>query len=100
MAPKVDARRRAREAKAVLDAERMERDKKIEETAIAFYVADDKIQDLRDQLTQAETERNAHVLALLDLGETADRVAVLTGLTTKDIRQIKRTATTTEPENR
>lgn len=99
MAPKVDARRRAREAKARLDAERIERDKKIEETATAFYVAEDKIQDLRDQLTQAETERNVHVHALLDLGETADRVAVLTGLTTKDVRQIKRTAPTAN-ENR
>ncbi|MGJ9414408.1 hypothetical protein ACHAAC_17040 [Aeromicrobium sp. CF4.19] len=90
MAPKVDARRRAREAKARLDVERAERDRKIEEATMAFYLADDKIADLREEITTAEANRNEHVVALFGLGETADRIAVLTGLSSAEIRKIKR----------
>lgn len=92
MAPKVDARRRAREAKARLDAERVERDRKIEEATTAFYVADDKLTDLRDELAAAETDRNQTIVGLFGLDETAERIAVLTGLTVAEVRRIKREA--------
>ena len=94
MAAKVDARRRAREAKARLDAERVERDKKIEEAATAFYVADDRLDELRDEMQTTEDDRNRHILSLFELGQTADAIAVLTGLSVTEVRKIKRTTST------
>jgi hypothetical protein len=94
----VEARRRAREAKAVLDAKRAKRDAQIEEKTTAYYVAVATIEELEEQIAQARQDADAAVLELLELGETTDRVAVLTGLSMKDVRKAKRAVATDATE--
>lgn len=86
----VEARRRAREAKAALDAERAKRDAVIEEKTTAYYVAVGAIEDLQQQIAQAQAQADEAVRSLLEIGEPADRVATLTGLETKEVRRIRR----------
>lgn len=86
----MEARRRAREAKAALDAERAKRDAEIEEKTTAYYVAVGAIEDLQQQIVQAQEQADEAVRALLEIGEPADRVATLTGLGTKEVRRIRR----------
>lgn len=89
-ATKVDARKRAREAKAKADAVRIAQDKQIEDVATAFYVASDNLEELRDQVAAAEAAVGEQVVKLFDLGETAERVSDLTGLALADVRAIRR----------
>lgn len=88
----VEARRRAREAKAALDAERAKRDAEIEELTTTYYVAVGSVEELREQIEQAQAKADEAVRSLLELGEPADRVATLTGLKTKEVRRIRREA--------
>jgi hypothetical protein len=90
----VDARRRAREAKARLDAERAEHDRKVEQATTDYYLAHAEVERLQTELQAATAARDTQVRALLDLGETADRVATLTGLTARDIAAARRAAKT------
>ena len=90
MSAKTDARSRARAAKARLDAERIERDKRIEDATTKFYAADDAVAQLKESLSTAESERDQYVIELLDLGESVDRVSVLTELPATEIRKVKR----------
>lgn len=85
-----EARRRAREAKAALDAERREHEQRVEAGATDYYVAVGNLEELRAQMHQHQVAADQAVVSLLDLGETADRVAKLTGLSTRDVRRIKR----------
>lgn len=86
----VDARRRAREAKAVLDAQRAEHDKLVEEATTTYYVATATVEDLEAEIVEARVAADRAVVELLGLGESPDRVAVLTALDVKDVRRIKR----------
>ena len=79
---KVTARERARAAKAVLDAERRDHEKAVEDARDAAMAG----------LEDADTARGAAVQSLLDLGEPPARVAVLVGLTAAEVRKLKRTA--------
>ena len=97
-ATKIDARRRAREAKAKADAERVKQDKKIEDAAAEFYIAVDKLDELRAQIAAAEAAMNGHVETLFDLGESAARVADLTGLSVTEVRAIQRRQQTQKKE--
>jgi hypothetical protein len=95
----VDARRRAREAKARLDAERAEHDRKVEQATTDYYLAHAEVERLQGELEAATAARDAHVRALLDLGETTDRVATLTGLPTRDVAAARRAAKTERAGN-
>jgi hypothetical protein len=88
----VEARRRAREAKAVLDAQRADHDKLVEEATTNYYVATATVEDLEAEIVEARANAERAVVELLGLGESADRVSVLTGLDIKDVRRIKREA--------
>jgi hypothetical protein len=90
----VDARRRAREAKAKLDAERAEHDRGLEQATTDYYLAHAEVERLQAELDTATAARDTHVRALLDLGETTDRVATLTGLPTRDVTAARRAAKT------
>lgn len=87
---KIDARKRAREGKAKADAARLAQDKKIEDAATEFYVASDKLEELREQIAGAEAALSDQVVKLFDLGETAERVADLTGMSAAEVRAIRR----------
>lgn len=89
-ATKVDARKRAREAKAKADAARIAQDKQIEDVATAFYVASDNLEELQDQVAAAEATVSDQIVKLFDLGETAERVSDLTGLALTEVRAIRR----------
>jgi hypothetical protein len=95
----LDARRRAREAKAKLDAERAEHDRKVEQATTDYYLAHAEVERLQAELDTATAARDTQVRALLDLGETTDRVATLTGLTSRDIAAARRAAKTEPAED-
>jgi hypothetical protein len=94
----LDARRRAREAKARLDAERAEHDRKVEQATTDYYLAHAEVERLQAELGTATAARDTQVRALLDLGETTDRVATLTGLSGRDIAAARRAAKTEPAE--
>ena len=97
-ATKIDARRRAREAKAKAGAVRVKQDKKIEDAATEFYIASDKLDELRTQIAAAEAAMSGHVKTLFDLGESVARVAELTGLNVTEVRAIRRRKQTQKKE--
>ncbi len=89
---KVTARERARAAKAVLDAERRDHEKAVEDATTTYYEAQDARDAAAAALKDADTARGSAVQALLDLGEPPARVAALVGLSAADVRKLKRTA--------
>jgi len=89
---KVTARERARAAKAVLDAERRDHEKAVEDATTTYYEAEDARDAAMAALEDADTARGAAVQSLLDLGEPPARVAVLVGLTAAEVRKLRRTA--------
>jgi len=88
---KVTARERARAAKAVLDAERRDHEKAVEDATTTYYEAQDARDTAITALQAADTARGAAVQSLLDLGEPPARVAVLVGLSAAGVRKPKRT---------
>jgi len=89
---KVTARERARAAKAVLDAERRDHEKAVEDATTTYYEAQDARDAAITALEDADTARGVAVQSLLDRGEPPARVAVLVGLTAAEVRKLKRTA--------
>ncbi len=96
---KVTARERARAAKAVLDAERRDHEKAVEDATTTYYEAVDARDAAVTALEEADTARGAAVQSLLDLGEPPARVAVLVGLTAAEVRKLKRTAAAAAAED-
>jgi len=96
---KVTARERARAAKAVLDAERRDHEKAVEDATTTYYEAQDARDTAIAALEEADTARGAAVQSLLDLGEPPARVAVLVGLSVAEVRKLRRTTTTTADDN-
>jgi len=96
---KVTARERARAAKAVLDAERRDHEKSVEDATTTYYEAQDARDAAMAALEDADTVRGAAVQTLLDLGEPPARVAVLVGLSLAEVRKLRRTTTTTADDN-
>jgi len=96
---KVTARERARAAKAVLDAERRDHEKSVENATTTYYEAQDARDTAIAALEDADTARGAAVQSLLDLGEPPARVAVLVGLSVAEVRKLRRTTTTTADDN-
>jgi hypothetical protein len=93
---KVTARERARAAKAVLDAERRDHEKAVEDATTTYYEAQDARDTAITALEAADTACGVAVQALLDLGEPPARVAVLVGLTAAEVRKLKRSTTVEE----
>jgi len=100
----VSARERARQARLRIDAEREERDRKIEETAAAYFTAADEHAEVTAQLEAIESRMRDAVIQLLDLGETKNRVAALLGIETRDVRRMRtehgQASTITDDERR
>ena len=88
-ASKSDARERARAARLRLDADRAERDRKLEEAATAFFVGDSRRTDLLAQVQEADQEMGRAVTDLVDLGETPNRIATLLGIATSEVRRLR-----------
>lgn len=85
-----EARRRAREAKARADAERIEREKQVEEVVTAYYTAALEAETLREDLDAAVRRGDEAMVQLLDLGESRERVALLTGASTREVGGARR----------
>lgn len=97
---KVTARERARAAKAVLDTERRDHEKAVEDATTTYYEAQDARDAAMAALEDADTARGVAVQALLELGEPPARVAVLVGLSAAEVRKLKRTAAAAEDSNK
>jgi len=97
---KVTARERARAAKAVLDAERRDHEKAVEDATTTYYEAQDARDTAMAALEDADTARGAAVQSLLDLGEPPARIAVLVGLSVAEVRKLRRTTTTTDDNDK
>lgn len=93
---KVAARKRALEAKARLDAERAARDAEEVDRTAAFYAAVDRLDAAKTAVEEAQSEVDAAVLGLYDLGKTPAEISVLTGLDPSEVRKVKRAAKSAE----
>ncbi len=89
-ASKVSARERARAAKARLDAQRAEREKRIEDAATVFYEATDRRDVALAEVTVQENAMAQAVMALQADGETVERIAELCGTSPAEIRRLRR----------
>lgn len=96
-AGKVSARDRARAARAKLDADRAARDRRIEESATAYYVALEAREAAEEAAREAEASMAAAVAALLGEGESVERVAALCEISDGDVRRLRRLAAADEP---
>src|SRR5699024_4821061 len=96
-----EARKRAREAKARLDAQRRDHDQNVEDATTRFYETDEKYRQALAAADDLRQQRDAIILELVALERTTTRVATLTGLEKKTITTAKRahTAKQTEPHN-
>lgn len=92
----LSARARARQAKAELDAQRVERDRLIVDATTAFYEADESLAKARAAAEMAEQQRAATVGQLFDLRQTEAEVATLCGLGIKEVRELRRKAAATK----
>ena len=101
-AGKVSARERARAAKAKLDAEQRDHGKRVEDAVTAYYDADDQRSAAVAALDTADHNRATAVKTLTDLNEPPKRIAALVGLSTAELRKLRRLlagATTTAEED-
>ena len=88
---KVEARERARAAKARFDAEREKRDKEITEHSERFFLAAADRDDAREAVARAEADMDATVAAMVDdLGMPAADVARLCDLTSAEVRAMRK----------
>ncbi len=89
-AGKVSARDRARAAKARLDAQRADRERRIEDAATAYYAAVDARDEALAVAAQREQDMADAVGALQEDGETVDRIADLCETSAKEVRRLLR----------
>ena len=86
----MSARARARQAKAALDAERAEQDRMIVDTTTEYYEAEEALEAAQVAVRDAELTRQRAIWGLSELGQTDEQIAVLCGLTTKEVREVRR----------
>lgn len=84
------ARTKARERRIALDAERVAREKRVEDSATAFYVAADQHAARVTELHQTERVMGSHLAAMVAEDQDVERVAALCDLTTARVRQLIR----------
>ena len=84
------ARERARKAKATADAERVERDGRIEDHQVRYFTADAQVTELEEQLTVLRRTMVAAVEKISEEGEPLDRIASLLDSTPADIRALRK----------
>ena len=94
------ARQRARAAKAKLDAQRAQRDKRIEDQAVTWYGLVDQISDAQAAIATARAAQAAVVGALTGEDVTVDQAAALLGIDAGEVRALRKehraTADTTD----
>lgn len=86
----VTARTRAREAVAVLAAERAERDRRIAESAETWFKAADTIEAIQRQLEDARTDQARAVGALADESVSVDETSRMLGLEPSEVRALRK----------
>ncbi|PFG45052.1 hypothetical protein ATJ97_0105 [Georgenia soli] len=96
---RIDARERARLARLRVDAEREQRDRKIEDAAAEYFTALDEHGELAAKLKAIESRMHTAVLDLLDLGESQARVAALLEIEAREVRRIRAEADQLKPES-
>lgn len=83
------ARHRARQARLRIDAERADRDKKIEDAATTFFAAVDDRDELMAKVRDQEERMDGAIAALHSLGESQTRIAELLGVDRRRVRQAR-----------
>lgn len=86
----MSARARARQAKAALDAERAAQDRMIVDKTTNYYEAAEALEAAQVAVVAAEQTRQSAIWSLSELGQTDEQIAVLCGLTTKEVREVRR----------
>lgn len=103
---RTQALERARQRRVQLDADRLAREKNVDEAVADFLVVGEREAALREAekrrvaahkaaLVALDADRAAAVARLLGLGEAEPRVAELLEIDKKDVRRLKRIHTTT-----
>ncbi|MDO5498639.1 MAG: hypothetical protein Q4F67_03045 [Propionibacteriaceae bacterium] len=97
----VSARQRAREARARLDEERLEHEKRVDEQVVAYLVSVDEVQAAsealeaaREALQLAQDRRVAALGGVLEIEKDAAVVRSLTGATAAEVSEAKRSLKT------
>lgn len=86
------ARERARAARAAADADRVERDKRIEAAQVDYFTAIAERDDLVEQITAIDTRLTDAIEAIATEGEPVDRVAALLDSDVPSVRKLRRAA--------
>lgn len=85
----VAARKRARDARIKLDAQRVARDERIEAAAAEFFTCGDELTKTVERL---ERSMGGALARLLGEGETVERVAALCDVSSEDVRRLSKLA--------
>lgn len=99
MASKQEARRRARAAKARVDAKRAERDTKIQELQTNYFVGVAERDEARSAADAAEVTMGEAIMSLTALDLRLDEIASLCETTPSELRALKKTADQATPTN-
>ena len=83
------ARKRARDLRIKLDAERVAREARMEDAAADFFLADD---ELSKAIARADSIRSKAVARLAAEGENHERVAALVDVTVEEVRRLLKLA--------
>lgn len=91
----IQARDRARAARAKADASRVERDKRIEQAQVDYFTATAEREQLVDQLAAIDGRLSSAVDRIASEGEDNDRIAALLDADVATVRRLRREAKTT-----
>jgi len=86
---RTEARERARRARQQVDAERDARDRKIEDAAAAYFMASDEYSAIEKQLAEIEQKMASAIGELVELRESAPRIAALLGIEVRAVRRLR-----------
>lgn len=84
------ARERARAARAVADADRVERDKRIEAAQVDYFTAIADRDDLLEQIAAIDTRLSDAIGVIANEGESMERVAALLDTDLPAVRKLRR----------
>ena len=94
------ARTRARERRLALDADRRQRDERLDEAVADFELSAMQRMGALSAVAAAELVMGAAVAALLAEGETVERAAALCGTAPAEIRRLARLARSNDAKSR
>lgn len=88
------ARAKARARRIAVDAERVAREKQVEDAAAGFYLAAEHHAEIAGRLAASERGMGEHLMTMIAVGTDIDRAAALCDITAARARALVRAART------